>query len=176
MNRKQLKTSSTYDIEKWSVNKMRAYVTLARDRTPQCLSDVALEILKKYWTSERAETVRDQSRTSVRSLESLVRLTHAHARLMFRDQALACDAIEAVFLMEQSMSTTHSPRLENIFPPDGEEFHKEIRRLILSKLGMSSETISNEVDLYVNTQAIFGVDDNNDDDEDSSSDDEDVSL
>ena len=44
-----------------------------------------------------------RSRTTVRLLESLVRLTQAHARLRCSPAARLCDAVVAVTLMEASL-------------------------------------------------------------------------
>ncbi|KAL6349699.1 hypothetical protein AAG906_041106 [Vitis piasezkii] len=83
-------------------------------------------------------------RTTVRMLESLIRLAQAHARLMFRNEVTRLDAITAILCIESSMTTSaivdsvgnalHSNFTEN---PDQEYAKQE--RLILEKLSSIDE-------------------------------------
>ncbi len=64
---------------------------------------------------------RNTARTTIRLLESMVRLSQAHARLMCHTSVLLMDAITAVTVMESSMQGASllgltSP-LHSAFPP-----------------------------------------------------------
>ncbi|KAK1314847.1 Protein PROLIFERA [Acorus calamus] len=86
-----------------------------------------------------------QSRTTVRMLESLIRLAQAHARLMFRNEVIQLDAIAAILCIESSMTISavvdsvgnalHSNFTEN---PDQEYVKQE--KIILDKLRAIDET------------------------------------
>ncbi|ETO00106.1 hypothetical protein RFI_37353 [Reticulomyxa filosa] len=89
----------------WSIDQMRAYFRLAKKRKVT-ISEGAQAILTRYYQLQRGRIERDMSRTTLRLLESLIRLARAHARLMYRDIVLPLDAIEAVFVMEKSLETS----------------------------------------------------------------------
>ncbi len=61
---------------------------------------------------QRLADTRSAARTTIRLLESVVRLAHAHARLCFRTVVTIQDAVAAVAVTECSMQvcTTVLPR------------------------------------------------------------------
>uniref|UniRef100_A0A4X2M1L1 DNA helicase MCM9 n=1 Tax=Vombatus ursinus TaxID=29139 RepID=A0A4X2M1L1_VOMUR len=86
----------------WSMEKMKTYFCLIRNLQPK-LSDVSNQVLLRYYQMQRQSDCRNAARTTIRLLESLIRLAEAHARLMFRDTVTLVDAITVVSVMESSM-------------------------------------------------------------------------
>ena len=93
--------SSPFVPEPWSMEKLRAYISIVRDTLFPVLSDEAALLLERHYEACRGS----QSRTipvTVRFLESLIRLSQAHARLLFRDHVLLLDAVAVIRVMECS--------------------------------------------------------------------------
>ncbi|KAM9676134.1 DNA helicase MCM9 isoform 1-T2 [Dama dama] len=86
----------------WSMEKMKSYFCLIRKLQPT-LSDEGNQVLLRYYQMQRQSDSRNAARTTIRLLESLIRLAEAHARLMFRDRVTLEDAITVVSVMESSM-------------------------------------------------------------------------
>ncbi|RVE53563.1 hypothetical protein evm_001704 [Chilo suppressalis] len=78
------------------------YISLIGAR-PTSMTKSANMILRAYYMTQRKSECRDPSRTTVRMLDSLVRLSQAHCRLMYRTTILPMDAITAVSLVDLSM-------------------------------------------------------------------------
>ncbi|KAJ0010432.1 hypothetical protein Pint_33386 [Pistacia integerrima] len=99
----------------------------------------AEKVISSYYQLQRRSATQNAARTTVRMLESLIRLAQAHARLMFRNEVTQLDAITAILCIESSMTTSaivdsvgnalHSNFTEN---PDQEYAKQE--RIILEKL------------------------------------------
>ncbi|KAM9260977.1 LOW QUALITY PROTEIN: DNA helicase MCM9 [Cariama cristata] len=86
----------------WSMEKMKTYFCLVKSIQPK-LSDESNLILVRYYQMQRQSDCRNAARTTIRLLESLIRLAEAHARLMFRDTVTLEDAVTVVSVMESSM-------------------------------------------------------------------------
>ncbi|XP_047738130.1 DNA helicase MCM9 isoform X2 [Hyalella azteca] len=133
----------------WSLDKMRTYFRYVRKLQPK-LSAAADEILSHFYQLQRRSAGRDQSRTTIRLLESLVRLSQGHARLMLRDTVTTEDAVVAVGLWEAAAATPaalyavfgdQQPRnptstLHSGFPLEPIMHYREQAKSLLLRLGL----------------------------------------
>ncbi|CAH0723666.1 unnamed protein product, partial [Brenthis ino] len=88
--------------KKWSIEKLQMYIGLIGPRQTQ-MTKSANTIIQCYYMMQRKSEYRDPSRTTVRMLDSLIRLSQAHCRLMYRKTILPIDAIIAITLVDLSM-------------------------------------------------------------------------
>lgn len=70
---------------------------------PTKITKSANTIIQSYYMRQRKSEYRDPARTTVRMLDSLIRLSQAHCRLMYRTIILPIDAITAISLVDLSM-------------------------------------------------------------------------
>eukprot|EP00897_Mesotaenium_endlicherianum_P009115 jgi/Mesen1/8231/ME000443S07379 len=99
--------------------------------------------MNAYYQSQRRMAGGDSAaRTTIRMLESLIRLAQAHARLMFRDQVHRVDAIAALVCVESSM--TSSPLLDSLpdvmhshFPDDPDAEYMLQEKVIMERLQLA---------------------------------------
>lgn len=117
----------------WGIDKLQTHFMAIRDINPVLTSE-ATEILGCYYKSCRAHPARDPARTTVRLLDSLMRLAQAHARLVFRNEVTVLDAVTVIRLMECSWGFGRLLQAEDILrtdlplgPTDEQLF--EVRRL-----------------------------------------------
>jgi MCM AAA-lid domain/MCM P-loop domain len=85
--------------EPWSMEKLRAYISVVKENFQPAMSDSAALLLERHYEKCRSS----QSNTipiTVRFLESLIRLSQAHARLMYRNTVMLQDAVAVIRIME----------------------------------------------------------------------------
>jgi DNA helicase MCM9 len=70
--------------ESWSVLKLRDYIAYVKSTYQPVMSAEAKQLLMRYYQIQRQSEDRSQGRTTVRLLESLMRLSEAHAKIMSR--------------------------------------------------------------------------------------------
>ncbi|XP_023933953.2 DNA helicase MCM9 [Bicyclus anynana] len=87
---------------KWTLEKLQVYIGLVGPKSTH-MTKSANTILQCYYMAQRKSEYRDPSRTTVRMLDSLIRLSQAHCRLMYRTTILPVDAIFAISLVDLSM-------------------------------------------------------------------------
>ncbi|XP_030054414.1 DNA helicase MCM9 isoform X3 [Microcaecilia unicolor] len=123
----------------WSMEKMKTYFCLIKSLQPK-MSDEANVILVRYYQMQRQSDWRNAARTTIRMLESLIRLAEAHARLMFRDIVTVEDAITVVSVMESSMQggalLGGVNALHTSFPENPTEQYRVQCELLLDRLGL----------------------------------------
>jgi DNA helicase MCM9 len=87
----------------WSMEKLRAYISVVKERFVPVMSDDAAMLLERHYQKCRSA----QSNTipvTVRFLESLIRLSQAHSRLMHRESNTVTlqDAVAVIQIMEST--------------------------------------------------------------------------
>jgi len=87
----------------WPMDKLRKYVAHVKDDLRPRLSHDAGTAIELYYALQRRQTGAARGRATIRMLESLVRVSQAHARLMFRKSAELQDAVIACILVDKSM-------------------------------------------------------------------------
>ncbi|XP_059653282.1 probable DNA helicase MCM9 [Cornus florida] len=128
----------------WPLSMLRRYIQFVKGYFKPILTKEAEKVISSYYQLQRRSATQNAARTTVRMLESLIRLAQAHARLMFRNEVTRLDAITAILCIESSMTTSaivdcignalHSNFTEN---PDQEYIKQE--KLILDKLSSIDE-------------------------------------
>lgn len=79
---------------------LQQYVLWVKETFHPEITPEAEQVLTGYYQLQRNAVARSSARTTVRMLESLVRIAQAHAKLMARDVVLKQDAVIAVSLAE----------------------------------------------------------------------------
>jgi DNA helicase MCM9 len=70
----------------WPIEKLKSYLSYCKNNFKPELTESASLALARYFELQRSMDVRSASRTTIRLLESLIRLSQAHAKLMFRNK------------------------------------------------------------------------------------------
>ncbi|XP_052064164.1 DNA helicase MCM9-like [Mytilus californianus] len=124
----------------WSMEKMQAYISLVKTINPELTED-ASRVLREYYKAQRGADDRNAARTTMRLLQSMIRLSQAHARLMFRNTVTVQDAVVAVTLMESTMQGAALlggvNALHTAFPDSAEEEYKLQAELVLNRLSLT---------------------------------------
>ncbi|MFX1565042.1 MAG: LAGLIDADG family homing endonuclease, partial [Promethearchaeota archaeon] len=88
-----------------SADLLRKFIAYARRSITPVLTDEALNVLKDFYLGMRKSGERENAPVPItaRQLESLIRLTEAHAKMALREKVLAEDAQAAVRLVQVSL-------------------------------------------------------------------------
>ncbi|KAF8984555.1 DNA helicase mcm9 [Entomortierella lignicola] len=140
--------------ESWSLDKLKAYLIWIKSTFMPKLTPPAEQVLVSYYQLQRKADIRNAARTTIRLLESLIRLSQAHARLMARNVVTVQDAVVIVSLMEATaqggaaMLGGINP-LHASFPKDGEEEYWRQEEVMLHRLGLLhlSSRVASENDI-----------------------------
>lgn len=90
------------EVGAWGIDLLRQYIAWVVSEFQPALSPAAEEVLSSYYQLRRGAAGRHAARTTLRLLESLVRVAQAHARLMARGTVELQDAVVAVALLDAS--------------------------------------------------------------------------
>ncbi|KAI9136480.1 mcm domain-containing protein [Paraphysoderma sedebokerense] len=125
----------------WPLSKLRSYIYYVKSTYQPRLTPPAQEVLKRYYQLQRRADSRSAARTTIRLLESLIRLSQAHAKLMCRNEVEVRDAVVAVTMMEASMQGSSLfgasiSALHSAFPREPEKEYYFQEKIILSKMNL----------------------------------------
>lgn len=126
-------------IKKWTLPLLRRYIHYIKQRFKPVLTKEAERAISGYYQLQRRSGTQNAARTTVRMLESLIRLAQAHARLMFRNEVTQLDAIAAILCIESSMTTSSiidgaGNALNSNFRENPDQEYIEQEKIILGKL------------------------------------------
>ena len=131
----------------WTIDKMQAFIAYVKETfTSVELSRGAKTIISEYYRYQRECDSRNQARTTVRLLESLIRIAQAHARLMQRGVAEPEDAVIAVQLVDSSMASGAilggSVGVDSDFPEDADEEMERLCLKVVKKLKVADDELT----------------------------------
>lgn len=126
----------------WSLEKVKAYLIWIKSTFQPKLTPPAEQVLVSYYQLQRKADLRNAARTTIRLLESLIRLSQAHARLMARNLVTVQDAVVVISLME---ATAHGGAaalgginpLHASFPKSAEDEYWRQESAMLDRLGLA---------------------------------------
>ncbi|KAF9910411.1 DNA helicase mcm9 [Linnemannia zychae] len=126
----------------WSIEKVKAYLIWIKSTFEPKLTPPAEEVLVSYYQLQRKADLRNAARTTIRLLESLIRLSQAHARLMARDLVTVQDAVVIISLMEATAQGGAAALgginpLHASFPKSAEDEYWRQEASMLDRLGLS---------------------------------------
>lgn len=136
-------TQGSLGLERqWSLRDLQAYFTYVKHNLNPTLNSHSQAVLARYYQNQRRtdERFSGQARTTLRLLESLVRLAQAHARLLMREDVIVQDAVVACSLMESSITSTCIFGTDSIvqgkFPDNAETHYTNLQQTVLTALGL----------------------------------------
>ncbi|ETV98869.1 hypothetical protein, variant 1 [Aphanomyces invadans] len=129
------------DRTRWSIAKLQAYFCYVKETFQPRLSRSAMTVLQRYYQLQRSSDMRNAARTTIRLLESLTRISQAHAKLMCRSEVSVQDAVVAVYITETSKSADSMLGYESVlhksFSPDPTTEYYQHEEVILSQLSLT---------------------------------------
>ncbi|OLY82137.1 DNA helicase MCM9 [Smittium mucronatum] len=105
-NSTQAASLATKNNGKFSFVQLQQYIAWVKNQFKPVSTEESEKILTKYYQLQRKADTRSAARTTIRLLESLIRISQAHARLMARDKVTKQDAIVTVMVMEASLMSS----------------------------------------------------------------------
>eukprot|EP00347_Sterkiella_histriomuscorum_P013643 403363933 len=133
LNRSEVKQ----EFQLWPQEKLANYINFVQKVFEPVVTEEAEIMLKAYFAYLRMNPKVNKDRKTVRMLESIIRMTEAHARLLMKSQATVFDAICVIILMEHTLMTNlfGSEILPSIIMRSAIEY-KQIRDDLTYRLGL----------------------------------------
>lgn len=123
----------------WPKEKLKSYITYCKTFQPELTKD-SETVLSLYYQHQRRIEGRNTMRTTIRLLESLIRLAQAHARFMCKNEVTRQDAVMAVYLMEASAFGTGlfggRINIQRAFVNDPDVEYQNLETIVMTKLGI----------------------------------------
>ncbi|OMJ20456.1 putative DNA helicase MCM9 [Smittium culicis] len=152
-------TPSQKSASKFSFVQLQQYIAWVKNQFSPVSTRESEMILTRYYQLQRKRDTRSAARTTIRLLESLIRISQAHAKLMARNKVTKVDAIVTVMIMEASLMSSGPifsksdfntlPEEENVinladalhtvFPENPNKEYKRFEKKILQMLDLQSE-------------------------------------
>lgn len=88
----------------WDTTTLREYIQYAKTQHHPKMSVLASHLVMKYFYSQRQVESSSATKATTRLLESLIRLSQAHAKLLLQDEVLLHDAVTAIFCVSLSQT------------------------------------------------------------------------
>jgi DNA helicase MCM9 len=123
----------------WGMDKLQSYIQYVKNTYFPEISSNAQKVLSAYYQLQRASDLRNAARTTIRLLESLIRLAQAHAKLLCKDTVDITDAVVAIQIIEGSMLATSLGgvlALNECFSSNPDQDFQETIVQILGQLGL----------------------------------------
>jgi DNA helicase MCM9 len=129
----------------WNDEKIREYINFVQKVFEPVVTEEAESLLRAYYSYLRQNPRVSKDRKSVRMLESLIRLSEAHARLLMKSKATVFDAVSVIILMEHTLMSC----LFGAEPPPPVIFRDhleflEAKTAILYRLGLDAELFQDD--------------------------------
>lgn len=140
----------------WELLKLRDYIAYVKQHFQPVMSKEAQFLLMRYYQMQRQSEERSNGRTTVRLLESLMRLSEAHAKVMSRHVVLLEDAVVAVACVnlsqEQSSLLDTNSTLHSDFPTDSKGFYLEQETKVFNLLHCTKKSLQKDIDALYNKE------------------------
>jgi DNA helicase MCM9 len=108
-----------------------------------CVSEEAEMLLQNYYHYLRMNPKVNKDRKTVRMLESLIRMSEAHARLLMKSAATVFDAVSVIILMEHTLMTDlYQGELLPSVLFESKEDYQVVRNDLFYKLGLDVNSLS----------------------------------
>lgn len=116
---------------------LRDYINFVQRVFEPVVSEEAELLIKSYYQYLRMNPKICKDRKTVRMLESLIRMTEGHARLLMKSTATVFDAVSVIILMEHTLMTDlfHGDCLPSVLF-ESLDHYRAIRNDIVYKLGL----------------------------------------
>lgn len=144
----------------WDFDQLKLYINFIRNNLNPSMTKISELVLSRYYQLQRRSDTLKCARTTVRLLESLVRLAQSHAKLMFHSEVQLEDSMMAVILCESSLSSSQTLETKinlNTIAIEP-EWYEKIEREMLYKLEINK---NNFIDEEVDILTIEEVENNN---------------
>lgn len=124
---------------KWSSSTLKAYITQCRKKKNK-IDEENCQLLLKYYTKKRSKDGVSEYNT-IRMLESLVRLTEAHSKLMNEDFVTNDDAFMAIILLETCINNSSSIKFDFVRIFEDKSYFQTVKSKISLEFNLEASSL-----------------------------------